>query len=93
MPKISNTKEEKIKEGILAFLFQHAPRALFTYHVAQELARDEEFIKRLLLELEAKEIVLGVRKNPEGQDYSRRIRWRLSDKTYQAYKNLNHNHN
>ena len=91
MPKISNVKEEKIKENILAYLFQNAPKALFTYHVAQELARDEEFIKRLLLELEAKEIVMGVRKSPSGEDYSRRIRWRLSDKTYEAYKNLNHN--
>lgn len=91
MPRISKIKEEKIKESILAFLFQHTPRALFTYHVAQELARDEEFIKRLLQELEAKELVLGVRKNPQGEEYSKRIRWRLSDKTYQAYKNLNGN--
>ena len=91
MPRISQVKEEKIKEAILAFLFQHTPKALFTYHIARELARDEEFIKRLLLELEGKEFILGVRKNPEGQDYSRRIRWRLSDKAYQAYKNLNHN--
>ncbi len=90
MPRISKIKEEKIKETILAFLFQHTPKALFTYHIAQELARDEEFIKRLLLELEEKELIFGVRKNPGGEDYSRRIRWRLSDKTYQAYKDLNH---
>jgi RNase H-fold protein (predicted Holliday junction resolvase) len=91
MPRISQVKEEKIKESILAFLFQHTPRALFTYHIAQELARDEEFIKRLLQELEAKELILGVRKNSQGEEYSRRIRWRLADKTYQAYKNLNGN--
>jgi hypothetical protein len=91
MPRISNIKEEKIKETILAFLFQNTPRALFTYHIAQELARDEEFVKRLLLELEGKELVQAVKKSPKGEDYSRRIRWRLSDKAYQAYKNLNHN--
>lgn len=91
MPKISQIKEEKIKESILAFLFQHTPKALFTYHIAQELARDEEFIKRLLQELESKELVLAIKKNSQGQDYNKRIRWRLSDKTYQAYKSLNHN--
>lgn len=89
MPRISTKKEEKIKEAILHLLFQHSPKALFTYHVAQELARDEEYIKKLMLELESKNLVAGVRKNSLGRDYSRRIRWRLASQTYDAYKRLN----
>jgi len=44
--RISNSKIEKISEQILAFLFSNSPKALFTSHIAVELARDEEFIKK-----------------------------------------------
>ncbi|MEM2121906.1 MAG: hypothetical protein QXK80_02795 [Candidatus Pacearchaeota archaeon] len=91
MPKISETKENKIKEAILHLLFEQSPKALFTYHIAQELARDEEYIKKLMLELESKNMVLSVKKNSQGKDYSRRIRWRLSPHVYDAYKRLNSN--
>lgn len=87
MPKISLKKEDKIKESILLFLFQNSPRALFTAKISQELARDEEYIKKLLLELENNKLVIPIKKNSEGIDYSRRIRWRLSDQAYGAYKN------
>lgn len=89
MPRISQTKENKIKETILHLLFQQSPKSLFTYHIAQELARDEEYIKKLMIELETKNLVNGVKKNADGKDYSRRIRWRLSSQTYEAYKKLN----
>jgi len=89
MPRISQTKESKIKETILHFLFQQSPKALFTYHIAQELARDEEYVKKLMMELEGKTLVTSVKKNSEGRDYSRRIRWRLSAQTYETYKKLN----
>ncbi|UZE93727.1 MAG: hypothetical protein IB618_03085 [Candidatus Pacearchaeota archaeon] len=89
MPRISIRKEEKIKESILHFLFQHSPKALFTCRIAQELARDEEYMKKLLLGLEAKGLVIAIKKNPKGQDYSRRIRWRLDSKVYDAYKKIN----
>jgi len=89
MPKISNTKEAKIKETILHHLFQQSPKSLFTYHIAQELARDEEYIKKLMTDLEAQGFVSGIKKNSKGIDYSRRIRWRLSSKAYDAYKKIN----
>jgi len=40
----------------------------------------------LLVELEKKGLVISIRKSPKGVPYSRRIRWRLSRKAYQAYK-------
>jgi len=86
--RISKAKEEKISEQMLSFLFSQSPKAIFTAHIAKELARDEEFAKKLLLELEKKDLVIKVKKNHDGVDYSRRLRWRLSTKAYDAYKKL-----
>lgn len=91
MPQISKRKEEKIKESILHLLFRESPKALFTSKIAQELARDEEYMKKLLLELETRNFVIAVKKNPNGQDYKRRIRWRLHPSVYEAYKKINTN--
>lgn len=89
MPRISSKKEEKIKESILHCLFQNSPKALFTYQIAQELARDEEYMKKLLLNLEERNFVISVKKNQQGMDYKRRIRWRLHSNVYDAYKKVN----
>lgn len=89
--KISNKKREKICEQILATLYSSNPKPLFTSHLAFEIARDEEFIKKLLLDLKKKKLVTEIKKNPDGIDYVRRSRWRLSDTVYQAYKKLEEN--
>ena len=84
--KISEKKQEKISEQILAYLFSISPKPTFTSHIAEEIARDEEFIKRLLIELKKKKLVIEVNKNSKGIIYIRRSRWKLSDAAYQAYK-------
>jgi len=86
--KISKLKKEKISEQILLFLFTRSPQILFTSHIAQEIARDEEFVKKILNELKNKNLIIEVKKNKEGIDYKKRSRWKLNDKTYQVYKNL-----
>ncbi len=86
--KISKEKREKISEQILSYLFHTHPQSKFTVDIARELARDEEFTKSLMLELKKKGLVNDIRKNSEGIDYSRRIRWRLSNNAYSAYKTL-----
>lgn len=85
--KISDKKKEKISEQILALLFSVSPKPLFTFNIAQEIARDEEFVKNLLLNLKKKNLVIEIKKNPLGTDYSRRSRWKLPDNVYQFYKN------
>ena len=90
--RISETKQEKISEQILAFLFSQSPKPIFTSHIAVELARDEEFIKRLLLDLKNKKLVNEVAKNPKGKTYVRRKRWKLSDVAYEAYKHNQNNY-
>ena len=84
--RISDKKKEKISEQILAYLFSISPQPAFTSHIAQEVARDEEFIKTLLLGLKTKKLVNEIKKSPKGIQYVRRSRWVLSDSTYQAYK-------
>lgn len=84
--KISDSKKEKIYEQILALLYSSSPKSLFTVNVADEIARDEEFVKLLLTNLKKKGLVVEIKKNPEGIDYLKRSRWTLSDLAYQAYK-------
>ena len=85
--RLSKEKIEKISEQILGFLYSKSPQALFTYNIATDLARDEEFVKRLLKDLKQKGLVLEIKKNPKGIAYSRRSRWRLSEQAYHTYKN------
>ena len=86
MPQISKQKKDKISEQILHHLFEISPTPIFTSHIANLIIRDEEFTKSLLQELEKAKLVIKVTKNHQGLDYSRRERWRLSDKAYEAYK-------
>ena len=86
--RISNAKKEKISEQILSFLYSSFPKLLFTSNIAQEIARDEEFIKSLLGCLKKKKLVVEIKKNQKGVDYKRRSRWKMGDETFQAYKNF-----
>lgn len=86
MPKISKEKKDKIKEQIVFYLYSIFPKQIFTADIAKELARDEEFVKDLLVELEKRELVVKIKKNSEGIDYTRRLRWRISNKAYDIYQ-------
>ena len=83
--KLSKEKRDRISEQILSYLYHNFPKSLFTAEIAREIARDEEFVKALMLELKNKNLVISVRKNPSGIPYVRRIRWRLSNQAKQAY--------
>lgn len=86
MPKISEQKIEKISEQILSHLFSIFPKQIFTSDIAKEIARDEEFTKFLLENLGKKELVIKINKNPQGVQYSKRLRWRISNKAHEIYK-------
>jgi len=85
MPRISDEKIEKISEQILFYLYGVFPKLVFTVDIARELARDEEFVKRLLLGLEEKGLVVRIGKNSKGEVYLERIRWRISNRVYEIY--------
>ena len=84
--KISEKKRERILEQILVILFQNNFRPLFTSQIAEEVIRDEEYVKNLLFELKSKKLVKEIKKNSKGIYYLRRSRWVLSDKAYEIYK-------
>ena len=83
--RISQTKKDKIAEQILSFLYHSFPNQPFTAEIAREIARDEEFIKTMLFELKEKGFVNSIRRNSKGESFSRRIKWRLSNKVYDVY--------
>jgi len=84
--RISDQKKDKIFEQILAYLYDINPKSAFTAHIAREIARDEEFTKKLLFELRKKGMVFEIKKNPKGVLYKRRSRWKLSGNTYEIYR-------
>ncbi len=88
MSKISSQKKEKIKEEILSLLYESSPRSLFTIQIAEEIIRDNEFTKKLLLELRSKNLVEEVKKSKEGSNYLKRIKWKLTQEAYSAYRKL-----
>ena len=84
--RISQKKQDKIAEQILNILYQSFPKSLFTSQIAQEIARDEEFILRLLKDLEVKKLVNSINKNSAGKDFRRRKKWCISNQAYEIYK-------
>lgn len=86
--KLSKEKTDRIKEAILSVLYKNSLKLLFTSDIAAEIIRDEEFTKKVLKELESQKLVVSVDKNPQGILYSRRLRWRLSTKTFEAYETI-----
>lgn len=87
MPTISQEKKDKIAEQILHYLFSISPESAFTSLVGKEIARDEEFTKVLLSELQQKKLVVCIQRNSQGVDYTKRQRWRLSNEAFAVYKN------
>lgn len=83
--KISKLKRDKISEQIIDHLYSVSPAPLFTSHIAQETARDEEFIKKLLNDLKKKKLVSEIKKNPRGKNYLRRSRWKLTSEAFEIY--------
>ncbi|MEK6896579.1 MAG: hypothetical protein AABX12_03935 [Nanoarchaeota archaeon] len=88
MPRISPKTKDRIAEHVLSHLFSRAPEPVYTNAVARELARDEEFIKTLLGELEQKKLVVKITRNDKGLPLARRARWRLSNTAFEAYDRM-----
>ena len=83
--RLSQEKKNKIIEQILSYLYTVFPDYPFTAGIAKEIARDEEFIKKILFELKDKNLVIPIKKNKKGNIFSRRIKWRLANKVYEIY--------
>jgi hypothetical protein len=84
--RLSESKKNRIIEQIILFLYHSFPKEPFTAEIAREIARDEEFIKRILFELKEKGIIVTITKNNKGEPFSRRLKWKLTNKAYEIYK-------
>ena len=81
MSKISEKKKDKIKGEILRVLYEIFPEQLFTNKIAEEVARNNEFVLKLLKEMEE---LKWVKK-------SKRIaktKWGLSLEIYNQYEGI-----
>jgi len=83
--RLSKIKKDKIAEQIISYLYHSFPKQPFTAEIAREVARDEEFIKRILFDLKEKGLVVSIRKNAKGIAFTRRSKWRLTQKVYDVY--------
>jgi len=83
--RLSQEKKDKITEQILHYLYNSFPKNPFTAEIAREIARDEEFIKKLLIELKDKGLIISINKSKSGIPFSRRLKWKLSNKVYDVY--------
>ncbi len=88
--RLSQEKIDKITEQILSYLYSSFPKNPFTAEIAREIARDEEFIKKLLFDLRERKLIIVIRKNSKGEVFSRRLRWKLSSKVYDIYHSRQH---
>jgi len=88
MSQISKKKVEKIKEEILSVLFEAGLRGMFTKQISDEIARNDEFVLKLLLELEKQNVIKQIRNTKKGTQFIRRKQWTMTDKAYETYKTL-----
>ena len=72
MSRISKKNFERIASDAVSVLHDAYPVPLTTRAVALELARDKEFVKRVLEFLESKRLVVRV------EGYERWVKWKLS---------------
>jgi predicted transcriptional regulator with HTH domain len=84
--RLSKAKKDRIAEQVLSYLYHIFPEQPFTAEIAREIARDEEFIKRILFELKEKSLIIPIKKNSKGIVFTRRIKWRLSKQVYEVYR-------
>ncbi len=86
MVKLSEKTIQFLKDDIISILYDKSLVARFTNEIALELRRDNEFTKKLLLELKKDGFIEEVKKNKKGQKYLARTKWRIQPKILKAYE-------
>ncbi|MBS3150579.1 hypothetical protein J4425_02125 [Candidatus Woesearchaeota archaeon] len=81
MSKISEKKKDKIKGEILGVLYEHFPKMIFTNKIADEIARNNEFVLKLLNEMEE---LKWIKKNKR----IARTSWGLTLEIYNQYEKM-----
>jgi len=82
MSRIGEVKKKKIKEEILRVLYENNLKGLWTYEVADHVIRNNEFVLKLLKDLENDNLIKDVSGNKV------RKKWMMSDQAYGVYSKL-----
>ena len=86
MVKLSTNTIKKIKEQILSELYHSSPKAPYTNQLANLIIRDDEFTKKLLMEMEKENLVEQIKKTSKGYQTIRRSRWKLTKNVLKAFE-------
>ncbi|MBI2663129.1 hypothetical protein HYX15_01200 [Candidatus Woesearchaeota archaeon] len=82
MSRLSNKVIDKIKNDILYVLYESKLKGVFTKHIGDEIARDDELVLRLLRDMEQAKLVKKI------SDFKRRTKWVMEDEAYKKYKEM-----
>ena len=88
MSRVSQKTFDKIAENALSVLYDEYPGSVSTRFVAGEVARDKEFIAKVLEFLCKKGFVEKWTKSRSGEQYERWMKWRLTKRAYDKYSEL-----
>ena len=83
MVKLSQKTISALKDDVMSILYENPLISRSTYEISQELRRDKEFTKKLLLELKNDNFVEEVKKGKRGEYLTHR-KWRIPAKVLKA---------
>ena len=86
MVKLSKKTVELLKDDIISILYERSLVPMSAYEICVELRRNNEFTKKLLLELEEDGLVREVGKNSDGRVYLRNKKWMIPAKVLKAFE-------
>ena len=78
MVRLAKRTVDLLKDDIVNILYESSLKPLFTNEIALLLRRDNEFTKKLLLELKLLGVVEEIKMNRCKKQYLLRKRWRIS---------------
>jgi len=85
MSKISEDKKERIKRDILRLLYDEYPKMFYTYEIADNMLRNDEFTLKLLLDLKKNKAVHSIQES-KGDKVKRK--WGMDEVIHNTYKEL-----
>ena len=85
MSRLSKFKKDRLKEEILRVFYENYPNFIYTYQIAENLIRDDEFILNLLKELKHTNFIVCLEET-SGNNIKRK--WGMKKEVYETYKNL-----
>jgi predicted transcriptional regulator len=88
MSKLSQKTFDRVCENILSVLYERYPIPVSALELSEELARDNEFVSRVLVYLQGRKLVERVETGKSGEPYEKWVKWKLSKNVKNSYDAL-----